>query len=275
MRVRRQSELAAQGRIASIAGGAFTATRWLTQPDGLDFSLSGARTQAAGQFDLWYKHHWEVNFVRSGSATLEDLTRGHTWPLAPGTLYCVGPSDRHRLTYSEGSDLQIVSVFDPPIVGDETHDADGAYPRSGDTPKGRDAMFVRTAEDVRAAGMEAAVGDMETSLSYLTPADGLGFSLHVSQLNSGIESNVWFKYHWKANLILEGECEVTDLASNTVYRLGADDLYLVGPEDRHQIRARTDVHILSVFDPPLAGDEPRDADGSFPSTGPIPAGPAS
>ena len=274
MLVRTLSKLEDEGRIASIAGGTFTAIRRLTRPDGLDFSLSEAQTRAGGQFDLWYKHHWEANYLRSGAATLENRTTGETWSLKPGTLYCVGPHDKHRLTYSEGTDLRIVSVFNPPIVGTETHDADGSYPASGKTPQGRESMFVRTAEDVPTVGTKLAVGDDLASVqSYLTLADGLGFSLHSVHVKEGVESDVWYKNHWEANLLLEGDCQVTNLANGDVHRLGAGDLYLVGPDDRHHVQARTDVHILSVFDPPLAGDEPRDGDGSFPATGPIPAGP--
>jgi L-ectoine synthase len=49
---------------------------------------------------------------------------------------------------------------------------------------------------------------------------------------------------------------------------------MVGPEDRHVVRAETDLRLISVFNPPLRGDENHDADGSYPPTGPIPPGPA-
>ena len=54
--------------------------------------------------------------------------------LEPETLYCVGPKDRHRV--SAVSDLHVLSVFCPPLRGDEQHDADGALTASGPVPPG-------------------------------------------------------------------------------------------------------------------------------------------
>ena len=45
--------------------------------------------------------------------------------------------------------------------------------------------------------------------------------------------------------------------------------YYVGPKDRHRVRAQTDIHLLSVFSPPLAGDEQHDEDGVLAPSGPV------
>ena len=50
-------------------------------------------------------------------------------------------------------------------------------------------------------------------------------------------------------------------------------MYVVGPEDRHVMRAETDMRVVSIFNPPIMGDEDHDADGSYPPTGPTPPGP--
>jgi quercetin dioxygenase-like cupin family protein len=272
MLIRTMQELEAQGRVISISHGRSTAVRILTKSDGLNFSISEARAQKPGQNDLWYKNHWEANYVRAGNATLEDRTTGERWALAPGVLYCVGPKDRHRITRDDAR-LRIVSVFNPPIVGNETHDGDGAYPPSGPIPRGQDRMFVRTLDDLRKAGRVVSIDGSVTSQRYLTVADGLGFSLHSVLLRKGAERDCWYKHHWEGNLVIDGTVEVTDYATGKMHRLEAGGLYLVGPKDRHHIKALTDVHIISVFDPPLAGTERPDADGSYPPTGPVPRGP--
>ena len=51
-------------------------------------------------------------------------------------------------------------------------------------------------------------------------------------------------------------------------------LYVVGPDDRHVMRAATDMRVVSIFNPPIMGDEDHDADGSYPPTGPTPPGPS-
>src|SRR5215472_13277656 len=89
MLIRTMQELEFQGRVVSISHGKSTAVRLLTKADGLHFSISEARAQKAGQADLWYKHHWEANYVRAGRATLVDRTSGQRWALEPGVLYCV------------------------------------------------------------------------------------------------------------------------------------------------------------------------------------------
>jgi hypothetical protein len=65
-------QLEAEDRVISISHGRATAVRLLTKSDGVGFSVSEARASQVGQSDLWYKHHWEANYVRSGRATLED-----------------------------------------------------------------------------------------------------------------------------------------------------------------------------------------------------------
>ena len=274
MLTRTIEQLEAEGRVISISHGKATAVRLLTKSDRLGFSVSEARASQAGQSELWYKHHWEANYVRSGNAILENRTTGERWPLKPGVLYCVGPKDRHRIIREHPCDMRIISVFNPPIEGNETHDDDGAYPPTGEVPEGQDRMFVKTIEDVRQVGMELTVaGGAAVSARYLTAADHLGFSFSAVRLQAGAEANLWYKHHWEANLVLEGMLEVTDAATSDVHQIGPGGLYVVGPTDRHHVKALTDVHAISVFNPPLTGEEVHDEEGSYPPTGPIPPGP--
>jgi L-ectoine synthase len=274
MLIRTMDQLEAEGRVISISHGRATAVRLLTKSDGVGFSVSEARASQAGQSDLWYKHHWEANYVRSGRAVLEDRSTGERWQLEPGVLYCVGPRDRHRIIRDDPTDMRIISVFNPPIEGEETHDEDGAYPPTGEIPPGRERMFVKTLSDVRRAGLERTVaGGAAVSARYLTADDHLGFSLTSVRLQVGAEADLWYKHHWETNLVLDGTLEVTDDATGDVHRLGPGGLYLVGPKDRHHVKALTDLHAISVFNPPLTGAEDHDADGSYPPTGPVPPGP--
>lgn len=273
MLIRTMNQIEAQGRVVPIAEGRASAVRLLTRSDGVGFSVSEARASAIGHSDLWYKHHWEANYIRSGSATLEDRTRGERWPLEPGVLYCVGPRDRHRIIRSEVSDMRIISVFNPPIEGDETHDADGAYPPTGDVPEGQGHMFVKTPESIRAAGMDVDLGNNVLSRRYITAADGLGFSLHSVHLPAGVELDLRYKHHWEANLLLDGTLRVTHRDTQASHELEAGGLYLVGPADPHHLEALTDVHLISVFNPPLQGTETHDEDGAYPASGPVPSGP--
>ena len=142
MLIRTMAELESEGRVVSISHGKSSAVRLLTRSDGVGFSVSEARASAGESSDLWYKNHWEANYVRSGRGVLEDRGTGERWPLAPGVVYCVGPSDRHRVTRNAGEAMRIISVFNPPLIGEETHDEDGAYPPTRRDPS-RSAAHVR------------------------------------------------------------------------------------------------------------------------------------
>ncbi len=122
MFVRTLDELRAEGKEKVLVDGRVRVVRPLTALDGLGFSLSDVSLAAGADATFWYKNHWEMNYVVSGRGEVEDLTSGESWPLTAGTLYTVGPRDRHRVTATE--DLRAIRVFNPPVVGDESHDKD-------------------------------------------------------------------------------------------------------------------------------------------------------
>jgi L-ectoine synthase len=275
MLIRSFKDVEAAGRVIPISHGNSTAVRVLLKSDGLGFSLSEARCGAGKSSNLWYKNHWEANYVRAGRGTLTDRTTGEVWQLSPGTLYCVGPNDKHTVSNS-ADPLRIVSVFNPPIKGLETHDDDGSYPPTGDIPEGQEKMFVRTLQEVRDAGEEKELAEGNVIANrLLTSADKLGFSLSEVKVKADCHLDLWYKNHWEANLVLEGKVGLTDQNSGAVRVLDAGDVYCVGPEDPHRLSPVTDIKLLAIFRPPLSGNEKHDKDGAYPPTGPVPPGPKS
>jgi L-ectoine synthase len=252
--------------------GQSRSVRYVTAADRVGVSFHLNARQAGRGRQLWYKNHWEANYIISGSGTVEDLSSGETWRLAAGTLYTVGPRDRHRLTADE--DIQLISVFHPAILGDETHDLDGAYPPTGKVPQGPERLFVRNADELRAAGQEKVVADGEArTLRMLTKADGVGFSFSDVNLAAENKCHLWYKNHWETNLVISGQGQVTDLASGSVWPMAFGTMHVVGPKDRHIVESFTGLHVISVFCPALQGDEQHDADGALGPSGPIPPGP--
>jgi L-ectoine synthase len=134
MFVRTRQDVVASGHELDISHGNAVSTRYLTKRDGLGFSFSAVVMEPGQEAMLWYQHHWEANFITAGEGELEELATGRKWPLEPGTIYVVGPSDRHQIRAI--TQLRLVSVFNPPIVGDENHDAEGGFPPSGPLPAG-------------------------------------------------------------------------------------------------------------------------------------------
>lgn len=100
--------------------------RLLTRVDGVGFSLHDTRLAAGATLTLWYKNHIEANYVIEGTGELTDLETGQTYPVAPGFMYTLDHHDRHQMhTHTE---MRIICVFSPALVGTEKHDEDGSYP---------------------------------------------------------------------------------------------------------------------------------------------------
>jgi L-ectoine synthase len=134
MFVKTLTELKANGEEAIHGDGSLRAVRFLKKLDGMGFSVSDVRCTAGLDEVLWYKHHWEANYILHGHGIVSDLTSGEFWSLEPGTMYIVGPDDRHSI--EAVSDLHLVSIFNPPLIGDEQHDEEGTLPSSGPLPPG-------------------------------------------------------------------------------------------------------------------------------------------
>jgi L-ectoine synthase len=134
MIIKRLPDLRAAGREKIVAGGSARTVRFLTQEDGLGFTMADVRLAAGQQNVLWYKHHWEANYILEGRGEVRDLGTGQTWALEPGVMYIVGPRDRHSMKAI--TDLRLISIFNPPLVGDEVHDEHGTLPPSGPLPPG-------------------------------------------------------------------------------------------------------------------------------------------
>jgi len=272
MLVRTLGDLTAAGMIRTPGTGTRSA-RYLTAADGMGFSYNDNRIAARTEMTLWYKHHWEANFILAGRGEVTDLTNGQTWGLEAGVLYVVGPNDRHRLTLTE--EMHLVSIFCPPLKGDERHDADGGYPASGPVPRTARRMFVKRADELREAGKEMTVATGQArTLRMLTKADDLGFGFSDVHVAAGAEATLWYKHHWEANHIIAGTGVVTDLTTGQSWKLEPGVGYNVGPKDRHRLRSDTDLHLISIFCPPLEGHERHDADGTLAPSGPVPPGPA-
>ncbi len=125
MIVRSIADLKAQGRYAEKPG-VWTSSRYLLRDDDVGFTLTQT-TVAAGQTQLMeYKNHIEANLVIDGEGVVLDTATGTEHPLGPGTMYTLDKHDRHELRAT--TDMRIVCVFTPALVGGETHDDDGSYP---------------------------------------------------------------------------------------------------------------------------------------------------
>ncbi|MGI9405810.1 MAG: ectoine synthase [Hyphomicrobiaceae bacterium] len=125
MIVRSLEDLKSQGRYREKTG-VWSSARYLLRDDDVGFTLTQTTIAAGSKEIMEYKNHIEANLVIEGEGVLTDCTTGETYALAPGVMYALDKHDRHEAVAK--TDMRIVCVFTPALVGEETHDADGSYP---------------------------------------------------------------------------------------------------------------------------------------------------
>lgn len=104
----------------------WSSRRLLLKRHGMGFSLHDTMIHAGTSTSMWYKNHLEAVYCVDGTGEIEDAATGARHAIRPGTVYALDLHDRHVLRAD--SDMRLICVFNPPCVGGETHDADGAYP---------------------------------------------------------------------------------------------------------------------------------------------------
>lgn len=128
MIVRRVSDL--DGTERETVAETWRSRRFLLAGDGMGFSFHETIIGAGTETRMWYKNHLEAVYCVAGRGTIEDLGTGEVHEIVDGTMYALNDHDRHVVRADE--DLRLICVFNPPCVGGETHDADGAYPAAAD-----------------------------------------------------------------------------------------------------------------------------------------------
>ena len=94
--------------------------------DGVGFSLHDTILYAGTTTEMWYANHVEAVYCVAGSGQLINKESGEAHDIRPGTMYLLNGNERHSLICH--TDLKMVCVFNPPLAGPETHDANGTYP---------------------------------------------------------------------------------------------------------------------------------------------------
>lgn len=99
--------------------------RAVLSSNGLGFAMMETRIKKGGPYKWHYKNHKEACMCISGEAEVKDLTTGEVSKIEKGITYLVDNHQPHEFTAK--TDVVLVSVFNPPLTGLETHDKDGSY----------------------------------------------------------------------------------------------------------------------------------------------------
>lgn len=124
MLVRQLQDLEGTGNV--VRGETWTSRRLLLAGDKMGFSLHDTVMETGTVTRMHYQNHLEAVYCIEGRGTIEDLKTGEVHQITPGTVYALDQHDEHILSVDER--LRFVCVFNPPVVGPETHDEHGVYP---------------------------------------------------------------------------------------------------------------------------------------------------
>ncbi|MFC4854351.1 ectoine synthase [Actinophytocola glycyrrhizae] len=94
--------------------------------------------------------------------------------------------------------------------------------------------------------------------------EGVGFSVHETTLYAGTVNDFWYANHIEAVFVVEGEGELLDKGTGEIHQLRPGSLYLLDKHDHHQLRPKTEMRTVCVFNPPVTGREVHDENGVYP-----------
>jgi L-ectoine synthase len=110
-----------RGTARDVDWGNGRSYRLLVAADNMGFAVCHTIIKAGTESLLQYRSHLEACYCIDGEGEVED-SEGNVFPIKPGDLYVLDQHDRHYLRGGKGKDLIVVSIFNPPLTGDEKHD---------------------------------------------------------------------------------------------------------------------------------------------------------
>jgi L-ectoine synthase len=99
--------------------------RMVLAGEGVGFSFHDTVIYAGTTSTFHYANHIEAVYCVQGEGTLTNEETGEVHELKDGTMYLLDGHEKH--TVRATTELRMACVFNPPVTGRETHDADGIY----------------------------------------------------------------------------------------------------------------------------------------------------
>ncbi len=109
-----------------VRGENWTSRRLLLRDAGMGFSLHDTVIHAGTTTEIHYQNHLEAVYCIEGKGAVQLIDSGERFDIEAGTVYALDEHDKHLLIAE--TEMRMVCVFNPALVGPEVHDADGVYP---------------------------------------------------------------------------------------------------------------------------------------------------
>lgn len=126
-------------------------------------------------------------------------------------------------------------------------------------------MIVRRLSEL--GSEETVSGETWTSRRLLLRNAGMGFSLHDTVMRAGTSTSMHYANHLEAVYCIRGKGRVELIDSGEVFSIEPGTVYALDKHDKHILHAETEMQVVCVFNPPLAGPETHDENGVYPLIG--------
>lgn len=123
MKIKRINQLIDTDR--EVHGKGFVSFRPILKKDGMGFSVHKTVIPTGGPWHWNYPHHLEACYCIKGKGVLTNLKTGDRHLITVDTVYLLDEHDDH--TFEALEDTVLISIFNPPITGQEVHDKNGHY----------------------------------------------------------------------------------------------------------------------------------------------------
>jgi L-ectoine synthase len=101
------------------------------------------------------------------------------------------------------------------------------------------------------------------SLRGLIAADKMGFSVNKTYIPKGLPNRWCYKNHLEACYCIYGRGILINLSTGIETVIVKDVMYVLDQHDDHTFQALQDTVLISIFNPPLIGNETHDKNGNY------------
>lgn len=112
--------------VEGVLWGNGTSHRMLTQKDNMGFTVCHTVVFKGTESRLQYNRHLEACYCISGRGSVLSADGTLAYEIEPGTIYALDRHDAHILRASANEDMHLISVFNPPLNGQEKHQLDAS-----------------------------------------------------------------------------------------------------------------------------------------------------
>jgi L-ectoine synthase len=124
-------------------------------------------------------------------------------------------------------------------------------------------MIVRSLQEIEDTERDVRTPNWRSKRLVLA-REQVGFSMHETVLEAGSVNDFWYAHHVEAVFVVDGVGELLDKETGITYQLGPGSMYLLDGHEHHQLRPKTQMRTVCVFNPPVTGREVHDEHGVYP-----------